>query len=65
MTQFFDYINTIVNSIKDTISSITALIPQIFDFFKDGSGILPQMLKVPFLVVLGLCIALLIYRFLR
>lgn len=65
MTQFFDFINTIVEAIKNTISAITDLIPQIFNFFTGGSNILPPMLKVPFLVVLGLCIALLIYRFLR
>ena len=65
MTQFFDYINTILNAIKSTITSVSDLIPQIFDFFRGGSDILPPMLKVPFLVVLGLCIALLIYRFLR
>lgn len=65
MTQFFEYVNNILSMIKDTISSVVDLIPQIFDFFKGGSDILPPMLKVPFLVVLGLCMALLIYRFLR
>ena len=65
MTQFFEYVNNILSMIKDTISSVVDLIPQIFDFFKGGSDMLPPMLKVPFLVVLGLCMALLIYRFLR
>lgn len=65
MTQFFEYVNNILSMIKDTIASVVDLIPQIFDFFKGGSDILPPMLKVPFLVVLGLCMALLIYRFLR
>ena len=65
MTQFFDYINSILNLVKDLISSVIDFIPSIFNFFSEGIDILPTEIKIVFLGGFSLCMGILIYRFIR
>lgn len=65
MTQFFNFVNTILDGIKSVITSITDFIPSIFNFFTSSVDILPPSIKIVFLGVFSLCTALLIYRWLR
>lgn len=65
MTQFFDFVNTILNSIKSVINSVIDFFPSIFNFFTSFVDILPPSIKVVFLGVFSLCMGLLIYRWVR
>ena len=65
MVQFFDFVNTILNSIKSLLLSVIDFIPSIFNFFGQGIDILPNEIKIVFLGGFSLCMALLIYRFVR
>ena len=65
MTQFFDFVNMILETVKSLIVSVIDFFPSIFDFFNGAIGILPESVKVVFWGGFSLCMALLIYRFVR
>ena len=65
MTQFFDFVNSLLDIIKTTISSIINFIPSIFNFLTNSMDLLPTPLKSVIIGVFGVASALLIYKFIR
>lgn len=65
MSEFFDFVNSILNIVKTTISSIINFIPSIFNFLTSSLDLLPLPLKSVLIGVFGVASALLIYKFVR
>lgn len=65
MEQFFEFLNSILDIIKTTISSIIDFIPSIFDFLVNSIDLLPPPLKSVLIASFGVASALLIYKFIR
>lgn len=65
MEQFFEFLNSILDITKTTISSIIDFIPSIFDFLVNSIDLLPPALKSVLIASFGVASALLIYKFIR